>query len=65
VPYFNSIFSGKMARFVGSADWPGQTTYNKDVVNLQELDLTAYKDLPKTLKGFRGGFASLQNAVEY
>jgi hypothetical protein len=51
VPFYNGVFSGKSARL---------TLYEKDLAdNLQELDLVRDRVMPKTFKGFRGGFPSL------
>ena len=55
VPFYNAIFSGKLARFIGIAD--DMST------NLQELNLVIDRDRPETYKGFRGGFVSLWQGV--
>mmetsp|Transcript_8789 Transcript_8789/g.14972 ORF Transcript_8789/g.14972 Transcript_8789/m.14972 type:complete len:537 (-) Transcript_8789:143-1753(-) len=47
VPFFNGIFSGKVARF-----------NILDMNNVQEVDLMVDRDAPDTLRGFRGGFVN-------
>ena len=51
VPFYNAIFSGKMARFIGIED--DMTT------DLQVLNLVVDRDYPDTYIGYRSGFVSL------
>ena len=51
VPFYNAVFSGKVARFIAITD---------DMTgNVQELNLIVDRDNPGLYKGFRGGFVSL------
>lgn len=56
VPFFNAVFSGKIARFLTQ-----QTTLG---TNIQELDTTIDRTRPNIYKGYRGGFVSLWNGVD-
>jgi len=71
VPFFNGLFSGKVARFIGVGpifrNDVGLLDLTHDVINVQELDFTEDQDdlernytaRLNTYKGYRGGFVSL------
>ena len=51
IPFYNAIFSGKLARIIGlDDDMSG---------NVQELNMLIDRERPDTYKGYRGGFVSL------
>ena len=53
VPFFNGLFTGKVARLVGRMDPLGT------MGNLQELDMMEDRANKSVFKAFRGGFVSL------
>ena len=55
VPFYNADFNGLIARF--------KTMDSTLDSNLQELNLMLDRDNPNLYKGYRGGFASLWQAV--
>lgn len=56
VPFFNANFNGKVARFI----WSGELS-----ANLQELDLETDDLNPGLYHGYRGGWVSLWQGVEF
>lgn len=59
VPFFNGLFTGKVARLVGRIDSLGGT-----MGNLQELDTMVDRANRNVFTAFRGGFVSLwQGAI--
>lgn len=53
VPFYNGLFSGKVAR-IDVLKWE----------NLQEVDLKMDKTYTNIFKGFRGGFTNLWQGME-
>ena len=51
VPFYNAIFTGKLARFIAIS--------NSMTGNLQELNLKMDRAVPESFRGFRGGFVGL------
>lgn len=68
VPFFNGIFSGKVARMAittipydptAQAFEPDLPSQLRPLGDLQELDLTVDRYYPRIWKGFRGGFTNI------
>ncbi len=60
VPFFNGVFSGKVARLEFS---PAGASRNGSLTNLQELDLSRDRSRRNVYKGYRGGFTCLWQTV--
>lgn len=56
VPFYNADFNGKIARF---------NAFKNISDNLQELDVTVDRFRPGLYRGFRGGFASIWQGVDF
>jgi hypothetical protein len=56
VPFYNADFNGKVARFLSIGNLSS---------NLQQLDLTVDRVRAGMYKGYRGGFVSLWQAVDF
>lgn len=57
VPFFNGDFDGKVARFYSINPTLG--------ADLQELDLQVDRTRPNVYRGYRGGFVSLWQGVDF
>ena len=58
VPFFNSIFSGKIARFQTEIG-PNFIPIGDMSADVQELNIVVDRERPNTYRGFRGGFVSM------
>ena len=72
VPFFNGVFSGKLARFqlnptpsgvYGSSSGSSGSLVVNASKTVQELDLTNDRNRPGVYRAYRGGFVSLWQAV--